>query len=105
MKCSQSQSWIIVQGESDCNVRNGTYNEPRGRNSLGAGAGAGAGREAATGAAAGVGVTGRGTLKYLNSCSIAFRLSSLEGSWRSPYRRKRMTLWQHFGSLSKNILC
>ena len=94
---------IIV---SEWDARYGTYNEPRGRNSLGAGAGAGAGagRGAATGAGAGVGVAGRGILKYLNSCSISFLFSSLEGSRSVPYRRKRMTYWQNFGSLGMNIL-
>ena len=58
-----------------------TYNEPRGTNSLDNGAGAGAG------AGAGVGGAGSGILKYSNSCSIAFRLSSLVGSWRAPYIR------------------
>ena len=54
---------------------NGTYNEPRGTNSLGNGAGAG------------VGGAGSGMLKNSNSCSIAFRLSSLVGSCRAPYIR------------------
>ena len=82
MKCieNQSQSWNIVQSESEWDARNGTYNEPRGRNSLGARAGAGAGRGAGTGAGAVVGAAGRGILKNSNSCSIALRLSSLEGS-------------------------
>ena len=58
---------------------NDTYNEPRGTNRLGNGAGAG------------VGGAGSGMLKNSNSCSIAFRLSSLVGSCRVLYRRKRMT--------------
>ena len=58
---------------------NGTYNEPRGTNSLGNGAGAG------------VGGAGSGILKYSNSSSIAFRLISFAGSCRVLYRRERMT--------------
>ena len=50
-----------------------TYNESRGKNSL------------VNGAGADVGVVGSGMLKYLNSSSIAFRLTSLVGSWKVPY--------------------
>ena len=96
-----------------------TYNDPRETNIRARGAGVGTGTGVGTvvaiggGTGAGTGLggrdgTGTGTrreiLKWQNSCSIAIRLFTFDGSWREPFSRKRMMYLKLLGSLSMNIL-
>ena len=104
-----------------------TYNDPRGRSirvrgarvgtgtgvgkvvATGGGTGLGGRDRAGTGIGAGVGAgagagTGNAILKWPNSCSIALRLFSFNGSWREPFSRRRMMYLKLLGSLSTNIL-
>ena len=87
MRESSESAEVEREGERDGTY--GTYNELRDMDS---GVGGEAVRVIEAGPGADVGVVGSGMLKYSNSCSIAFRLTSFVGSCRVPYIRKRM-MW------------